>query len=89
MIMAMQTNMHRNKILLLVIYLLAVSFACTSRALASEANLVAPNIVTISPRLVTSGQPNAASLSRLYEQGFDAVIYLAPPTVADAVAGEA
>lgn len=49
----------------------------------------APNVVPISARLVTSGQPNAESLSRLGAQGFGAVIYLAPPTSSDAVAGEA
>lgn len=42
----------------------------------------------ISPRLVTSGQPSAATLGRLKEQGFGAVIYLAPPTVHDAVREE-
>jgi protein tyrosine phosphatase (PTP) superfamily phosphohydrolase (DUF442 family) len=50
--------------------------------------LVAPNVVALSPRLVTSGQPSAESLSNLKAQGFEAVIYLAPPTVADAVRDE-
>ncbi len=49
----------------------------------------APNVVTISQRLVTSGQPTAQALSQLSKQGFGAVIYLAPPTVADAVPNEA
>jgi protein tyrosine phosphatase (PTP) superfamily phosphohydrolase (DUF442 family) len=57
-------------------------------ARADEAIIQAPNVVTISPTVVTSGQPSAAALSRLGEQGFQAVIYLAPPTVRDAVAGE-
>jgi protein tyrosine phosphatase (PTP) superfamily phosphohydrolase (DUF442 family) len=39
--------------------------------------------------LVTSGQPSRAALSKLSAQGFGAVIYLAPPTVPDAVPGEA
>lgn len=51
--------------------------------------LEAPNIVPISAELVTSGQPTAASLRRLKELGFGAVIYLAPETVPDAVPGEA
>jgi protein tyrosine phosphatase (PTP) superfamily phosphohydrolase (DUF442 family) len=51
--------------------------------------LRAPNIVAISPTLVTSGQPNAESLAKLGSQGFRAVIYLAPPTVHDAVPREA
>lgn len=49
----------------------------------------APNVVEISPRLVTSGQPTAKALAGLGEQGYGAVIYLAPPTVGDAVAEEA
>ena len=58
-------------------------------ALASAPVLDAPNVVAISPRLVTSGQPTAAALSHLAELGFGADIYLAPPTVPDAVADEA
>jgi len=45
-------------------------------------------VVEISPRLVTSGQPSANALGKLKEQGFGAVIYLAPPTVQDAVRDE-
>lgn len=51
--------------------------------------LDAPNVVSISERLVTSGQPTAAALAGLSSQGFEAVINLAPPTVPDAVRGEA
>jgi len=49
----------------------------------------APNRVDISPSLVTSGQPSAEELAALGAQGFEAVIYLAPPGVPDAVADEA
>ena len=49
---------------------------------------LAPNVVEISPRLVTSGQPSAEALSTLKALGFEAVIYLAPPTVHDAVRDE-
>jgi protein tyrosine phosphatase (PTP) superfamily phosphohydrolase (DUF442 family) len=48
----------------------------------------APNTVEVSPRLVTSGQPDVQELRTLKARGFDAVIYLAPPTVHDAVADE-
>ncbi|HUP97874.1 MAG TPA: protein tyrosine phosphatase family protein [Usitatibacter sp.] len=48
----------------------------------------APNIVEISPRLVTSGQPTAEALAGLKAEGFEAVIYLAPPNVSDAVRDE-
>lgn len=56
---------------------------------ATEVAIAAPNVVPISSRLVTSGQPTAEALSKLAAQGFGAVIYLAPPTVSDAVSGEA
>jgi protein tyrosine phosphatase (PTP) superfamily phosphohydrolase (DUF442 family) len=48
-----------------------------------------PNRVEITPLLVTSGQPSAEALAGLAAQGFEAVIYLAPPTVPDAVRDEA
>ena len=51
--------------------------------------LDAPNVVPIDPMLVTSGQPNRAALATLRQQGFEAVVYLAPSTVPDAVADEA
>ena len=38
---------------------------------------------------MTSGQPSAEALAGLAAQGFEAVIYLAPPTVSDAVRDEA
>ena len=47
-----------------------------------------PNLVVINDRLVTSGQPSAEWLRTLKAQGFEAVVYLAPPTVHDAVADE-
>jgi len=65
----------------------AVAFAAD--ALAVDPSVQAPNVVPISARLVTSGQPTADALSRLASLGFGAVIYLAPPTVQDAIPGEA
>jgi protein tyrosine phosphatase (PTP) superfamily phosphohydrolase (DUF442 family) len=53
------------------------------------AALSAPNLVPISPRLVTSGQPSAEQLGQLAAMGFGAVIYLAPLTVSGAVRDEA
>ena len=50
--------------------------------------LTAPNVVPIHERWVTSGQPTPASLRALKADGFEAVIYLAPPTVGDAVREE-
>lgn len=57
-------------------------------AQAQRTMLRAPNVVEISPQLVTSAQPSAEGLAGLAAQGFGAVIYLAPPTVHDAVKDE-
>lgn len=67
---------------------LGALLAAAALAHAQGSGLAAPNVVEISPRLVTSGQPSAAALGQLKALGFDAVIYLAPPTVADAVRDE-
>jgi protein tyrosine phosphatase (PTP) superfamily phosphohydrolase (DUF442 family) len=48
----------------------------------------APNLVEISPTLVTSGQPSAEALGTLKARGFEALIYLASPTVPSAVRDE-
>jgi protein tyrosine phosphatase (PTP) superfamily phosphohydrolase (DUF442 family) len=48
-----------------------------------------PNLVQATPQIFTSGQPGPKSLESLKSQGFEAVIYLAPPTVSDAVKDEA
>lgn len=48
-----------------------------------------PNFVQATPGIYTSGQPSAKSLAALKAEGFDAVVYLAPPTVPDAVRDEA
>ena len=50
--------------------------------------LNAPNVVIIDRSIVTSGQPTAESLATLRAEGFEAVIYLAPASVADAVKEE-
>jgi protein tyrosine phosphatase (PTP) superfamily phosphohydrolase (DUF442 family) len=62
----------------------ALLFAATG----ALAQLAAPNVVEVSPTLVTSGQPSAQALAGLGALGFAAVLYLAPPTVSDAVPDE-
>lgn len=47
-----------------------------------------PNLVQATPTLYTSGQPPAKALEGLKAQGFEAVVYLAPPTVQDDVRDE-
>ncbi|OYU46531.1 MAG: hypothetical protein CFE44_01645 [Burkholderiales bacterium PBB4] len=54
----------------------------------SAMTLDAPNVVEISPSLVTAGQPTSKALAQLGLLGFQAVIYLAPNTVPDAVKDE-
>jgi protein tyrosine phosphatase (PTP) superfamily phosphohydrolase (DUF442 family) len=67
-----------------VVLSLAAGFAS-----AQSTPLHAPNVVEISPSLVTSGQPSASGLAGLAALGFEAVVYLAPPNVMDAVKDEA
>lgn len=74
----------RTTLCLFAIVLASLVLVSPARA----ADLIAPNIVPITPNLMTSGQPSKASLSALGEQGFDVVIYLAPPSVPDAVRDE-
>lgn len=69
--------------------LLVLCPAAHAQEVTKETAIKAPNVVPISSRIVTSGQPTADALAHLGEQGFQAVIYLAPPTVSDAVPGEA
>jgi len=68
--------------------LAALFLTASSGALGQASRLDAPNVVEISSTLVTSGQPSAAALGTLKARGFEAVIYLAPPTVHDAVRDE-
>lgn len=51
--------------------------------------VTAPNVVPIDAKLVTSGQPKAEALAALAAEGFEAVLYLAPSSVPDAVKDEA
>jgi protein tyrosine phosphatase (PTP) superfamily phosphohydrolase (DUF442 family) len=48
-----------------------------------------PNRVEVSPTLVTAGQPSAAALQALRKEGFEAVVYLAPPTAKGSLPKEA
>jgi len=66
---------------------LALTLVLVDTSVPAQA-LDVPNVVLISPRLVTSGQPSAAALSKLSLAGIQAVIYLAPSTVPNAVGNE-
>ena len=67
---------------------LLAALAVAIQGFAADPRLDAPNVVPITARLVTSGQPSPQALARLGELGYQAVIYLAPSTVPDAVAEE-
>ena len=64
---------------------LALCCALALRPALSQ-SFTAPNRVDVSPTITTSGQPTAETLAALGKLGYEAVIYLAPPTVADAIA---
>jgi protein tyrosine phosphatase (PTP) superfamily phosphohydrolase (DUF442 family) len=68
---------------------LTLSTAATAcgQAPASSGNMGA-NYVVATDRLHTTGQPDAAALATLAEQGFELVVNLAPPSNANSVADE-
>lgn len=69
-------------------FYLFLSLACNAHAQQTVNKLDAPNVVEISPQLITSGQPTAEALASLKERGIEVVIYLAPASVGDAVRDE-
>jgi protein tyrosine phosphatase (PTP) superfamily phosphohydrolase (DUF442 family) len=80
--------MHKTQTSLSLLWLLLPALVLQV-SFAQSAELSAPNVVEISPKLVTAGQPSAEALASLAAQGFEVDIYLAPPTVGDAVKDEA
>ncbi len=62
--------------------------AIPSPALAQVLLRAPPNTIPITPRLTISGQPSAGWLETLGSRGVEAVIYLAPLSVGDAVPEE-
>jgi protein tyrosine phosphatase (PTP) superfamily phosphohydrolase (DUF442 family) len=66
-----------------------LAFAATATAQAPEADSErGANYVVATERLHTAGQPSAAALSSLGEQGFELVVNLAPPNNPGAVPDE-
>lgn len=82
----MRVNAQLGHALVAIAAVTSVTFATNVHS--QNQSIQAPNVVVISPRVVTSGQPTADALAHLAEQGFKAVIYLAPPTVPDAIPNE-
>lgn len=87
----MKRTLHTSPAIALLL-LCATALPLSSMAAAAPApiaGIVAPNVVVISPTLVTAGQPTRESLLRLKAEGYAAVISLAPGNTADAVTDEA
>ena len=60
----------------------------TALAASPAMALTAPNVVPIDSDLLTAGQPTRESLADLKNEGVQAVIYLAPSSVNDAIKEE-
>ncbi len=77
---------------LCVLPICLISLSFTQQAFAAQASgslkIDAPNVVIISEKLITSGQPSKEALEKLGKQGIQGVIYLAPPSVRDAIKEE-
>ena len=67
---------------------LVASLCSASLAQTQTAEPIGVNYVAATERLHTAGQPDAATLATLGEQGFELVINLAPPNNQGAVADE-
>lgn len=73
----------------IVVFLPAMLAACSGHlGVAQRPALHMPNVVSITPRIVTSGQPSTQALADLRAQGFEAVVNLVPPNAAAAVIEE-
>lgn len=70
---------------------IALSFlACAAIATGANAtDFTAPNLVVVTPRIVTSGQPTVKALESLKANGFEAVVFLVPSDVPGVIANEA
>ena len=71
--------------LLIAALLGSCAIVCTAKA----ADFALPNLVEISPKIVTSGQPTAQALETLGKQNVEVVIFLVPDGTAGNVADEA
>ena len=79
--------MHTPTRLAAIVVLLPLATTACGQAAKPDASIGA-NYVVATERLHTAGQPNAATLAALSEQGFELVVNLAPPSNQGAVADE-
>lgn len=71
-----------------LMFTLALLFATASAAQGGDSDRPAGNYIEVTPLLSVSGQPTAAQLERMKSLGFQAVVYIAPPTVGTTVKDE-
>lgn len=82
--------MHQFMFRLTTLWMIVMSVTTGSAAEPVPiAGIVAPNVVAVSPTLVTAGQPSHESLLGLKAAGYAAVINLAPGNTPDAINDEA
>ncbi len=79
-------TLHATRLCSVTLLLAAAAPACAQAPAAGTA--LGANYVVATERLHTAGQPDAATLSTLAEQGFELVVNLAPPNNQGAVAEE-
>jgi len=71
-------------------YIAILWLACAAASTSARAaDFTAPNLVVVTPRIVTSGQPTVKALKALKENGFEAVVFLVPSDVSGVIADEA
>ena len=85
----MQNSIRRDIALVAAALVISLSIAGAAEPPVPVAGVVAPNVVVISPTLVTAGQPTRASLQGLKAEGYNAVIYPAPGDSKDAIPDQA
>lgn len=71
---------------LFALVVLCAASACSAQS--GDADKLPGNYIEVTQRLSVSGQPTAAQLETLKSRGFQAVLYIAPPTVGTTVKDE-
>ncbi len=80
--------MIKSRIMFRHIALFFLAYAAIATG-AHAVDFTAPNLVIVTPRIVTSGQPTAKALEAFKENGFEAVVFLVPSDVPGVIADEA
>ena len=67
----------------------AILYAYTPEFLRTASTEPPPNLISVSTRIDTAGQPSAEQLSGMKQAGYDMVINLAPPDALGSIENEA